>query len=229
MLGNIKYRGVLRIYSDPFSKRLFHGRNRQDLVLVRPGIMPGEFVLSPDSVYYCRIQLLFSFSSMTDTGVQPFDCALVSVLEPYEGQLASGNYCSYSIYIYITHLDSFIAQIGCETSGLVFCTSQILQSTVEITGSFNGWSQWKVSSAKFHWSLSATLEQFHMVWAQASRARMAIADRAPATDAGCGTSTRGLWAGPVTYRPGCRPRPAPGRRARAGRQARRGAGAGMAR
>jgi len=37
----------------------------------------------------------------------------------------------------------------------------------------------------------------------------AIADRAPATDAACGTSTRGLWAGPVTYRPGGRPRPAP--------------------
>lgn len=99
VLGNIKYRGVQRIHSDPFSKKLFHSRNRQDLVLVRPGIMPGEFVLSPDSVYYCRIQLLFSFSSMTDTGVQSFDCALVSVLEPYEGPLASGNYFSYSIYL----------------------------------------------------------------------------------------------------------------------------------
>ena len=56
-----------------------------------------------------------------------------------------------------------------------------------------------------------------------------VADRAPATDAGCGTSTCGLWAGPVTYRPG-RPAPAvPGRRARAGQQARRGAGAGKAR
>ena len=54
-----------------------------------------------------------------------------------------------------------------------------------------------------------------------------VADRAPATDAGCGTSTCGLWAGPVTYRPG-RPAPAvPGRRARAGQQARRGAGAGV--
>ena len=94
VLGNIKYGGVQRIYSEPFSKRLFHSRNRQDFVLVRPGIMPGEFVLSPDSVYYCRVQLLFSFSSMTDTGVQPFDCALVSVLEPYEGPLASGNYFS---------------------------------------------------------------------------------------------------------------------------------------
>jgi len=38
---------------------------------------------------------------------------------------------------------------------------------------------------------------------------MAIADRAPATDAACGTSTRGLWAGPVTYRPGARPRQRP--------------------
>jgi hypothetical protein len=139
VLGNIKYGGVQRIYSDPFSNKLFHNRNRQDLVLVRPGIMPGEFVLSPDSVYYCRVQLLFSFSSMTDTGVQPFDCALVSVLEPYEGPLASGNYFS-DIFFFVTYLDSFLLQIGYGTSGLVFCTSRIRQSTVEIIGSFNGWS-----------------------------------------------------------------------------------------
>jgi hypothetical protein len=32
--------------------------------------------------------------SVPVSGVQPFDCALVSVLEPYEGPLASGNYFS---------------------------------------------------------------------------------------------------------------------------------------
>ena len=59
--------------------------------------------------------------------------ALVSVLEPFEGPLASGNYFSYSIYlIYIFFLstkhNSLLAQIGYGTSGLVFCTCQIRQS-----------------------------------------------------------------------------------------------------
>ena len=86
-----------------FQKKLFHGRNRQDLALVRPpGIEPGGFVLAPDSVWYCRVLLLFSFSAMTDTGSRSFDCALVSVMERYEGPLASGNYLNY--FSYLTYL-----------------------------------------------------------------------------------------------------------------------------
>ena len=49
-------------------------------------------MLTPDSVWYCRVLLLFSFSAMTDTGSKSFDCALVSVMERHEGLLASGNY-----------------------------------------------------------------------------------------------------------------------------------------
>ena len=77
---------------------MFYGRNRQDLALVRPpGIEHGGFVLTPDSVWYCRVLLLFSFSAMTDTGSKSFDCALVSVMERHEGLLASGNYLSFFI------------------------------------------------------------------------------------------------------------------------------------
>jgi hypothetical protein len=85
---------------------MFYGRNRQDLALVRPpGIEHGGFVLTPDSVWYCRVLLLFSFSAMTDTGSKSFDCALVSVMERHEGLLASGNYLSF--FYYLSFFDYF--------------------------------------------------------------------------------------------------------------------------
>ena len=42
-----------------------------------PGIEPGGFVVSPDSVWYARVLLLFSASAATDTGSKSFECALV--------------------------------------------------------------------------------------------------------------------------------------------------------
>ena len=76
-------------------------RSLQDLALVRPpGIEHGGFVLTPDSVWYCQVLLLFSFSAMTDTGSKSFDFALVSVMERHEGLLASGNYLNCCNYLY---------------------------------------------------------------------------------------------------------------------------------
>ncbi len=43
-----------------------------------PGIDNGAFVVSPDSVLYARVLLLFSASAMTDSGSKFFECALVS-------------------------------------------------------------------------------------------------------------------------------------------------------
>ena len=57
-------------------------------------------MLTPDSVWYCRVLLLFSFSAMTDTGSKSFDCALVSVMERHEGLLASGNYLRFFFYLF---------------------------------------------------------------------------------------------------------------------------------
>ena len=40
-----------------------------DRVFVRPpGVQPGGSVLTPDSVWYCHVLLLFSASAVTDTG-----------------------------------------------------------------------------------------------------------------------------------------------------------------
>ncbi len=40
--------------------------------------------MTPDSVWYARVLLLFSASAATDTGSKSFDCALVSTLESYD-------------------------------------------------------------------------------------------------------------------------------------------------
>ena len=98
ILGHTKYKGVQRIYCDPFPKKKFYGANRMDLVFVRPpGVQPGGFVLTPDSVWYCRVLLLFSMSALTDNGSKSYDCALVSTLETYATS-ESGNYCNYCNY-----------------------------------------------------------------------------------------------------------------------------------
>jgi hypothetical protein len=62
-----------------------------------PGIEHGAFVVSPDSVWYARVLLLFSASAMTDTGSKSFDCALVSTMETYDPE--NGNYIHYTYYI----------------------------------------------------------------------------------------------------------------------------------
>ena len=48
-----------------------------------PGIDNGAFVVSPDSVWYARVLLLFTATAQTGTGSKSFDCALVSTLETY--------------------------------------------------------------------------------------------------------------------------------------------------
>ena len=76
-----------------------------DQVFVRPpGVEPRGFILTPASVWYCRVLLLFSASALTDTGSKSFDCALVSTLEKLE-TAGNGNYCNYSSYCnYFTNM-----------------------------------------------------------------------------------------------------------------------------
>ena len=84
VIGHTKYKGVQRVYCNPFPAKTFNGSHRMDLVMIRPpGIDNGAFVVSPDSVWYARVLLLFSASAMTDTGSKTFECALVSTLETY--------------------------------------------------------------------------------------------------------------------------------------------------
>jgi len=85
VLGHTKYSGVQRVYCNPFPSKPFHGCHRLDPVMIRPpGIDNGAFVVSPDSVWYARVLLLFTATSQTDTGLKTFECALVSTLETYD-------------------------------------------------------------------------------------------------------------------------------------------------
>ena len=69
-----------------------------DPVMIRPpGIDSGAFVISPETVWYARVLLLFSASAITDTGSKSFDCALVSTLETYDDP-DNGNYLYYTNY-----------------------------------------------------------------------------------------------------------------------------------
>ena len=109
VIGNTKYSGVQRVYCNPFPAKPFHGSHRMDLVMIRPpGIEHGAFVVSPDSVWYARVLLLFSASAMTDTGSKSFDCALVSTMETYNDP-ENGNYIHYTYYIKLcNYLNYFI-------------------------------------------------------------------------------------------------------------------------
>ena len=108
VIGHTKYKGVQRVYCNPFPAKPFHGSHRLDLVMIRlPGIDNGAFVVSPDSVWYARVLLLFSASAMTDTGSKTFECALVSTLETYDDP-DNGNYINYSNYTYYAYYSCYL-------------------------------------------------------------------------------------------------------------------------
>ncbi len=107
VIGHTKYKGVQRVYCNPFPAKPFHGSHRLDVVMIRPeGIDNRAFVVSPNSVWYASVLLLFSASAMTDTGSKTFECALVSTLETYYDP-DNGNYIHYINYTYYAYYDSF--------------------------------------------------------------------------------------------------------------------------
>ena len=76
VLGHAKYSRVQRVYYNSFPAKTFHASHRMDFVMIRPpGIDTGAFVVSPDTVWYALVLLLFSASAATDTGSKSFDCA----------------------------------------------------------------------------------------------------------------------------------------------------------
>ena len=98
VLGHTKYQGVQRVYCNPFPAKMFYGSYRMDPVIIRPpGIDKGAFVVTPESIWYASVLLLFSASAMTDTGSKSFDCVLISTLETYDDP-ENGNYVHYTYH-----------------------------------------------------------------------------------------------------------------------------------
>ena len=54
------------------------------LVFVRPPDAGKDFRLSINSVWYCRVLLLFSFHTSTDSGIKRHDCVFVFLLWEYD-------------------------------------------------------------------------------------------------------------------------------------------------
>ncbi len=105
VLGHTKYKGVLRVYCNPSPNQMFYGSHRMDPVTNRPpGVDNGAFVVSPETVLYARVLLLFSASALTDTGSNSFDCALrvVSTLETFDDP-ENGNFSYYTYYCNCVH------------------------------------------------------------------------------------------------------------------------------
>ena len=81
----------------------FHGSHSLDVVIIRPpGIDNCAFVVSPDTLWYARVLLLFSASAATDIGSKSFECALVSTLETYDDPEKDNcfDYITYICYVY---------------------------------------------------------------------------------------------------------------------------------
>ncbi len=99
VIGHKEKDGVQRVLSDPFANKVGRGKagrrkapNRQDLVFVRPpDTAKGAFQLTTDSLWFCKVLLLFSFKSHTDSGIKEHKCVFVSVLWDYEGDRRPGS------------------------------------------------------------------------------------------------------------------------------------------
>lgn len=79
-IGHEFHPGFQRVQCWPFKGLLYYGANRQDHVLVRPP-NTDNFKLTPDSVWYCKVLLLFDVEANTDSGPKQYRCAYVSILE----------------------------------------------------------------------------------------------------------------------------------------------------
>ena len=94
VIGHTEKKGAQRVYSKPFAqdkRKEKTKKHRQDLVFVRPPDTPlGGFRLTMDNVWFCKVLLLFSFESRTDSGTKYHECAFVSVMWEYEGDERPG-------------------------------------------------------------------------------------------------------------------------------------------
>ncbi len=94
VIGHKEKDGVQRVLSHPFAQKLERNKSpsRQDLVFVRPPDLAASGVqLTMESVWFCKVLLLFTFHSRTDSGIKEHKCAFVSVLWEYDGAERPGS------------------------------------------------------------------------------------------------------------------------------------------
>jgi hypothetical protein len=175
-----------------------------------PGIDNGAFVVLPETVWYARVLLLFAASAKTDTGSKFFDCALVSTMETYDDP-ENGCYMYYMYYInfmcymyymhymyymyymyYVYYIYYFVFARWLHSIG-----SQILYE-LEHRKPVLYVIPVEHILGKLPLVLVGDQARFRTTCATCFQVHLATAGRVLAMDAGCGSSTRGQWRGPVT-------------------------------
>ena len=90
-IGHKRFPGEQRVLCWPFASKKLRKTNRQDWVFIRPPGTPlGTFQLRMDTVWFCKVLLLFSCVSKDDNGSKLHECAYISVLEKYKGRRRPG-------------------------------------------------------------------------------------------------------------------------------------------
>jgi hypothetical protein len=146
--------------------------HRQCLHPPPPGMSPGFFVLSADTVQYFRALLLFSFHA--DTGCAAFECALVSVLGDWREHEQHGEFgrerckrCAYyclfllrvSLANYLLSSDLSL-QAGCMNASRELFTSMIQHSQRIM------WCQYSPFWGSSLWCLLGTQDPSHTRFAE---------------------------------------------------------------
>jgi hypothetical protein len=114
------------ISSWPIVPKKLQLSNSQDYVFILPpGISDEAFQLRTDNTWFCKLLLLFSINTMTDTGIKRHECAYVSVLEEYKGCWRPG-YIVHIMYIVHTLHILFMILFDCCAAWLDACQSTIV-------------------------------------------------------------------------------------------------------
>jgi hypothetical protein len=77
---------------------------RTGVFIRRPGISEGAFQLRIDNIWFCKLVLLFTIETKSDTGMKQHACVFVSVLEEYKGHRRPGLHILHILhFIHIYH------------------------------------------------------------------------------------------------------------------------------
>ncbi len=151
-----------------------------------------DFRLSINSVWYCRVLLLFSFHTSTDSGIKRHDCAFVSLLWEYDED-APGTKLLWTL-LNTSNSFNFICF---RTEWLLDCRSRIVYERKPANQVFYVLPVESILG-KLPVVPVAKQERFHLPCDSTRRifsALHSIQGREPVTVAGGGMSIRGPWAG----------------------------------
>jgi hypothetical protein len=109
----------------------------QDMVFILPpGISDGVFQLKIDNIWFCKVLLLFSIDTNTDTGMKTHECAYVSVMEEFKGCRRPGHILHILHILYISHILHILhimhlTLFDCCTAWLAACQTMPVHHSIQ--------------------------------------------------------------------------------------------------